>query len=197
MKKSTNDKLIRTALKNALCSRFTTNHNTAFIEELGLKHGAARIDLAVINNHLHGYEVKSDIDTLRRLQHQTNIYNSIFDYITMVVGYRHAYEVINTLPEWWGIEIAERSSTKGITLLTVRKPRINPHSNIFFIVKLLWKQEAISLLDKFGLSSGFKSKSKETIYQELTSQIKPKILKTNIIQILKARPNALFDLQHM
>ena len=35
------------------------------VDELGLCQGRARIDLAVVNSSLHGYEIKSERDTLR------------------------------------------------------------------------------------------------------------------------------------
>jgi hypothetical protein len=56
------------------------------IEELGVVHGKSRIDIAVINGLMHGYEIKSDKDTLQRLPEQMNMYNSVFNKVTLVVG---------------------------------------------------------------------------------------------------------------
>ena len=44
--------------------------NTVFLEELGLCQGDARVDYAVINGAMNGYEIKSDRDKLVRLPHR-------------------------------------------------------------------------------------------------------------------------------
>lgn len=44
------------------------------VEELGLFHGASRVDLAVVGRSLHGYEIKSDRDSLDRLEQQAADY---------------------------------------------------------------------------------------------------------------------------
>ena len=51
--------------------------NTRIVEELGLCQGVARVDLAVVNGTIHGYEIKSERDTLTRLSGQAEIYNHI------------------------------------------------------------------------------------------------------------------------
>jgi hypothetical protein len=60
---TTNDNVIREALKRHLNHLHAGDAKLRIIEELGVEHGAARIDIAVINGVLHGYEIKSDRDT--------------------------------------------------------------------------------------------------------------------------------------
>lgn len=161
-----NDLLIRKSLRMTLSERYSSDQNTLIIEELGLKHGSSRIDLAVINGSFHGYEIKSDKDTLERLPSQMKAYNSIFDYITLVVGYRHAYAALKLAPHWWGIQIAENCSDRVI-IYNFRKPKRNPSPDIFSIVKLLWRSEAIEILDKISSANGVRSKPRKFIYQKL------------------------------
>jgi hypothetical protein len=68
--RATKDGHLRIALKRRLLTRYSDHPSTLILEELGLKHGAARIDIAVVNGDLHGYELKSDSDTLSRLPRQ-------------------------------------------------------------------------------------------------------------------------------
>jgi len=57
----------------------------------------------VVNGKLHGYEIKSDADTLKRLPAQAEVYSAVFDLVTIVVGEHHLDTVRAIVPEWWGI----------------------------------------------------------------------------------------------
>src|SRR3972149_9340893 len=91
---STNDLIIRSALKEDLRKRHAQDNKLRIIEELGVNHGTARIDIAVVNGIMHGYEIKSDQDTLQRLPEQMNIFNAVFNKVTLVVGKSHLYDAI-------------------------------------------------------------------------------------------------------
>jgi hypothetical protein len=101
---------IRTALKSKLLSHYAKDPSTLIVDELGLRHGAARVDVAVINGVIHGFELKSDCDTLKRLPSQIKVYNSVLDRITLVVGNRHLKDSINLVPKWWGIKGPKQDS---------------------------------------------------------------------------------------
>ncbi len=124
----TNDKQIRAAFKESLKNIHKEENKTKIIEELGVKHGAARVDIAVINGEIHGYELKSDLDTLYRLSEQMKVYNAVFDRITLVVGKTHVYKAIKIIPEWWGIIIAKTTeSINSIDFFNIREPDENPN----------------------------------------------------------------------
>src|SRR5262249_9341390 len=57
---------IRAALHARLIVEHQGEPDTRFLDELSLC-GLVRVDVAVINGTLAGYELKSDLDTLRRL----------------------------------------------------------------------------------------------------------------------------------
>ncbi|MEX1000185.1 MAG: sce7726 family protein [Thermodesulfobacteriota bacterium] len=176
-----------------LLIRYSKSTNTMILEELGLEHGLARIDIALINGSIHGYEIKSDKDTLERLPHQQKIYNSILDRVTIIVGFRHAYEVIKEVPDWWGIKLAEMGPRGGIKFHNFRKANKNPSINKLSVARLLWKQEALDLLDEVSSSKGFLSKSKTLIYQELCNRIELNTLKKKVREKLRDRSNWRVD----
>jgi hypothetical protein len=66
------DSDIRKLLLSHLSSQDEDNPSLV-VEELGLNQGDARIDVAVVNGHLHGYEIKSDRDSLRRFHRQERV----------------------------------------------------------------------------------------------------------------------------
>ena len=86
------------------------------LNELGLRHGRCRVDVAVVNGSVHGNELKSDRDTLDRLSFQVQTYGKVLDRATLVVGERHAEKAIAMLPDWWGIKVAANLAQMGLAL---------------------------------------------------------------------------------
>lgn len=61
------DRDVRQALHRKVLKEHHGDADTLVLDELGLRHGTCRVDIAVVNGYLHGYEIKSDSDTLERL----------------------------------------------------------------------------------------------------------------------------------
>jgi hypothetical protein len=61
------DRDVRQALHRKVLKEHHGDANTLVVDELGLRHGTCRVDIAVVNGFIHGYEIKSDADTLERL----------------------------------------------------------------------------------------------------------------------------------
>lgn len=183
-----NDLDIRKVLKSELLDKHGSDSETMILEELGLKHGRTRIDLVVINDRLHGYEIKSDRDSLKRLTEQINIYSSIMDRVTLVVGYRHAYNALKMVPEWWGVRLAEKDEESGAVFLSdARLPTDNPRVDINAIASLLWRDEALDILEEIGESKGVHSKTRTDIYNRLVQVIEPRHLCAIVRRQLKSR----------
>ena len=68
---------VRTALRRELEEHFRDDPDTRIVEEMGIWSGSARIDIAVINGELHGYELKSERDRLERPPRQIDLYNRV------------------------------------------------------------------------------------------------------------------------
>jgi hypothetical protein len=161
------DKQIRAQLRRFLSRKYANDPETTIVEELGLYHGYCRVDLAVINGSLHGFEIKSDRDTFRRLARQAETYNKIFDFVTLVVGERHAQEAVCISPQWWGIQFAEQHWRDGVGLMQVREPVENPSPDNLAIAKLLWREEALTLLEQLGAADGLRSRPRKFVYSRL------------------------------
>ena len=73
------DTEIRTALRSRLMASDAAERDTVVLDELGVFCGQARIDLALVNGSLHGYEIKSNRDSLRRLGGQMALYSRVLD----------------------------------------------------------------------------------------------------------------------
>ncbi|NKE72983.1 sce7726 family protein [Candidatus Manganitrophus noduliformans] len=185
----TSDQLIRTALKESLRNIHKDDHQAKIIEELGVTHGAARVDIAVINGSIHGYELKSDIDTLYRLPSQMRYYNSVFDRITLVVGKSHLHEAIKIVPEWWGITIAKIIPSGEVLFCNIREAEQNPYQTNFAVATLLWRNEALNILEESGRAKGVRSKARKVIYERLAEALDKRTLKSKVTEYLCARAN--------
>lgn len=186
---STNDSIIRAALIKELSTRHSSDVQARIIEELGVRHGHARIDVAVVNGILHGYEIKSDRDTLKRLPEQMKEYNKVFDQITLVVGKHHVYDAINMVPDWWGIVIAKTANKSSVTFTVIRDADPNKNQRGVSIARLLWKKEALEILENYGEARGYYSKSRNQIYQRLSSMLDMQTLSNEVRNMLIFRTN--------
>jgi hypothetical protein len=184
---TTNDKIIRAALKGALERLHAGDDKLRIVEEFGLEHGAIRIDIAVVNGVLHGYEIKSDRDTLLRLTEQMDAYNSVFDQVTLVVGKQHLYDAINLVPDWWGITVAKFSSDGSVVLNRIREAGNNAQQRSISIARLLWRGEALQILEEAGKANGLRSRPRELIYERLCTIFDLARLEEKVREVLFSR----------
>ena len=108
-----NDEQIRRQFHRKRLRRHHDDSETVVVDELGLKHGRCRADIAVINGHFIGYEIKSDNDSLRRLPEQIDVYSAVFDRASVIVGEKHACAVKSLIPGWWGLILASQGPRGG------------------------------------------------------------------------------------
>jgi hypothetical protein len=160
--------------------------NTRVVEELGLCQGTARVDIAVVNGSIHGYEIKSACDTLARLPGQVEIYNRALDLVTVVTAPSHADKIRKIVPRWWGIWTAV-SDDNGLRLESLRQPRQNPKIDPFSLAQLLWREEALEALESEGLATGIRSKPREELWRRLASDVTPEKLGCIVRERLRRR----------
>lgn len=182
----TNDKVIRSALRENL-NKVYAQKKKRIVEEFGVGHGTARIDMAVINGVMHGYEIKSDRDSLNRLQEQMDQYNSVFDKITLVVGKRHLFDAINIVPDWWGITVAKFDVNGSVILQPMRCAKDNKEQKELAVTRLLWRNEALELLENIGKADGLRSKPRIFIYRKLSTAFNKQALEKKVRDILFSR----------
>lgn len=98
------DAEIRSALRTCLVA--SQPGDSFILDELGFCQGQVRVDLAVVNGILHGYEIKSDRDSLRRLERQAAIYSDVLDRVTLITGTRYVKSARRIVPTWWALTVA-------------------------------------------------------------------------------------------
>lgn len=188
MKKiETSDLEIRKALHAKYLRRANSRPNTLIIDELGLVHAKSRIDIAVINGHIHGYEIKSEKDNLDRLDIQISTYTKSLQKITFVASKKHLEDIISVVPEWCGLILAERGIRGGINFSVLRTATINPLVDPFMMAHLLWRDEVVDLLKQAGYSAKDLRQPRKQLYEILCRVMTPKELTASIRSFMVQR----------
>lgn len=177
---------VREVLLRELKEECSCEEDTLIINEMAVCQGTSRVDIAVINGSIHGYEIKSECDTLNRLPSQMYDYNRVFERVTIVTADDFLNKVKEIVPGWWGIICVKNKDGKPI-LKKIKKGRKNPSQDAIALVQLLWREEALTILKKKGLQKGYLSKPKGIIYERLVELIPLKELKVEVNRLLKER----------
>lgn len=159
---------------------------TRVVDELVLLRGAVRVDVAVINDCLQGYEIKSASDNLVRLPVQQAAYRKVFEKMTLVADERHVQEAVKLLPLCWG-------------LIAVGLRDGKPHANEIWpalrnreldaqaLAQLLWREEAIELMEYFDLARGYHDKPRKVLWKVLARNLSCDQLKGFVCYKLRTR----------
>ncbi|CAK6472633.1 hypothetical protein BFRIG_01859 [Peribacillus frigoritolerans] len=181
-----NDIKVRMLLLDELNKTYGECPETRIINELGLDFGASRIDVAVVNGIMHGYEIKSDLDNLLRLPRQMEYYNKAFERMTIVISRKYLLEIKELIPEWWGIKIISADQSR---LIDIRKGRKVSHQDPTLIIKLLWKKELNGLIDHLGLPKSLKKMRKNQLLSLLNEEADFNVIRSYVYSVLKKREN--------
>lgn len=180
------DSHIRPALRARLLAENAESPDVLIIDELGICRGQARIDVALVNGHIHGFEIKSDRDSLRRLKGQIDFYSRVLDRATLVIGERHLAEALEVLPAWWGV-IRVDLTKKGLQFRSIRKGRWNRSRDARALVELLWLDEAIAMLETRDLGKGIRNKPRRLVWDRLCQHFDIDAIAESVRVNLKAR----------
>ncbi|WGQ09933.1 sce7726 family protein [Pedobacter gandavensis] len=181
------DQHIRAAFHRTILAGAHKDTSTQVIDELGLKNGEIRADIAVINGKIFGYEIKTDKDNLLRLSSQVSAYSDVFHQAYVITGEKHLQKVLDKLPEWWGVYGINISEENVISFNLVRPGQKNVHQNPFTLAQLLWKEEVIKLLQKQYNCVAKISYTKQKLYEILVKQCNVDELSENVLSIIKKR----------
>lgn len=175
------EQVVRNALRGHLCS---DSDGQEMVEEFWVPRSNERADLVVIGPTLDGFEIKTERDTLRRLPRQAVAYARVFDRCTAVVAERHRGAVTDLLPEWWGVIVIH--AEPSVAFVRVRPPKANPSVDTETIVRLLWRDEAMSALLRLGRQPDQHS-PRCSLWQELLETANPVQLQAIVRQAIVGR----------
>lgn len=178
------DRDIRALLYKVYLTQYRDGESCV-VEEMGLSAHTVRIDIGVINGRLVGYEIKSEHDSLARLPKQIEVYDQIFDRLTLISGPKHLAKLAKMLPPYWGILVpGERD---GEPCFHVERPATqNPNRSAYMIASLLWHEEAKMLLEQQGISKLSKLRRWE-LWEKVAEYFTLEEVSSHVRHILKHR----------
>lgn len=180
---------IRSAAKSRLLAHARSCPDTRIVEELGLSHGAARVDIAVINGYIRGIEIKAEADSLFRLQRQVSAYGRVVDLATLVAAERHIDAAAMHLPDWWGIVEARKTAKGTVAFRRLRDEKINRGLDPMTLARLLWHAEVAGLLRQIGADEQLLRSPRAILYAKLVAALPITRLRRAVRETLKAREN--------
>jgi hypothetical protein len=156
------------------------------VDELELLRGVVRVDVAVISDELCGYEIKSASDNLDRLPNQQHHYSKVFERMTLVCDEHHVEEAVAIVPKHWGlISVSMREGKPHAS--EIWPARRNYDIEPLALAQLLWREEAIELMEYFDLSRGMSNKPKKVLWQTLANNLSLEQLRTFVCFKLRNR----------
>lgn len=186
------DRDVRASVWRWLQAAHADDNDTLMLDELGILNGATRIDIAVINGQIEGYELKSERDTLERLPAQRDLYNKVLDRISLVVAENHREAAEEIIPEWWGLAIAS-SCGGNVEVTRERLPEMNPQLDAPTLASLLWRDEALAVLERYDAARGVRSKPREALYERLAVALDLDMVRAEVRTALKVRASWRVD----
>lgn len=181
------DQDVRQAAYGRLLSYARACPDTLVIDELGLDHGACRVDIAVINGHIRGLEIKAEADTLERLPRQVVAYGEVVDKASLIVAPRHLKAASAIIPDWWGIVVVDRGVHSGLSFRRIRPERVNRSVEAKVLARLLWRPEAQAILRKLSVSERDLRAPREDLYQRIVQEMSLRQLGRTVRETLKSR----------
>ncbi|MDR9497981.1 MAG: sce7726 family protein [Hydrogenovibrio sp.] len=176
-------------LEKLIKSGFSKNETT-LISELTLNNFSRRVDLAVINKESFiGFEIKSEYDSLKRLEGQLSTYSAYFDKVIVVASTKHINNILESVPKNIGIwEVRDNKiiiKRKGIKKYTKNKKNL---------IQLMRVDELKKLARSLNIktNSMLRADLEETLIKHPTSVLKSHVL-NSLSDRFKKSSNKFFD----
>ena len=178
---------LRSAVIHRLLAHARQAADTLVLHELGLSHGASRVDIAVINGHIRGVEIKAEADNLNRLPRQVEAYGQVVDRATLIASERHLPAARDLLPDWWGVILARRAANGAVVFRRLRDERANHQTDPLCLARLMWRDEVHAVLSSRGCEEQLLRAPRSALYAELARQLPKTQLAALVRTTLKSR----------
>jgi hypothetical protein len=166
--------------------RLQQNAKARVVDEFQILSGQGRIDVALIDDALHGYEIKSASDSLGRLPSQQAMYGKIFERITLVADERHVKEAVTMVPKHWGLIVVGVKDAKPYAE-TIWPAMRNQDLDKLALAQLLWRDEVLELMEYFDLISGFRNANRKRLWRHVSNNLSLEEIKAFVCFKLRTR----------
>lgn len=171
----------RSALANKiLLGRHSLNTATMLNE---LRVGYCKADVVILNGTSTVYEIKSERDSLARLERQLLAYRQVFANLYVVVGERHFQEVLREAPP----EVGVLQLTNRQTLSVVRKATESlEYFDSLKVLDVLRSGEAVAILRRLGVDvPKVSNMRRHAMLESYFVDLDPHVLHREMVVVLK------------
>ncbi len=168
---------VKAIILNHLIKRDLIKNNTTIINEFTIGNFSRRVDLALVNpNRLIAFEVKSEADSLSRLEGQVEKYLEYFDKVVVVGAPKHIAKILKVIPK--SVAVWEVSKA-GI--LIKQHGKIKPINNKEKFIDLMKANELLKVANRLGIPLDLKNRG--SLVRAL-----------NVVSVNKLKRAALFNI---
>lgn len=149
------------------------------INEMPFLNGTRRADVIMIEGqNLLGFEIKSELDSLKNLNNQISDYKKVFDFVYVVVDHKFANaKEIKRLPPNVGVLTYDKEITLKKEAVKIKKFKKSD------LISLLWRKDLETLLHS-------KKANFDTLKEQVQNELNIKEIKVQILASLKERYGA-------
>ncbi|AFO87175.1 hypothetical protein D1821_06030 [Phaeobacter inhibens] len=154
--------------------------------------GDCKADVVILNGTGSVYEIKSERDTLSRLEKQISAYRTVFAKVNVIVGDNHVDEVLKRLP----CDVGIMTLGKRYRISTLREAIDNPsRTNSSAIFSSITSKEAELIMKSLGIEiPSVPNTQRFSAYKEVFETIPPDVAHKEMVKTLK-RTRKLTDLE--
>lgn len=181
------DRDIREPLHHWLEAKYAQKSETEILHELKMPRPSARIDVAVVNGSLCGYEIKSDVDNFARLDQQKAAFAAVFDKVSIVTTIRHLDRAERVVPKWWGIVVAT-VTRDGIRFRAKRTARLNHLADLRPLLYMLTRSELVRILNASNFHARLSRRGLADLIDFIVDNVSAKEIRSRVRDILRERP---------
>ena len=117
---------------------------------------------------------------------QAATYNRVLDRVTLVVDFKHFKPALRLVPRWWGVLLV-RAGIEGVSLDPWRPAAENPDQDPRALVELLWRDEALELLECHDAAAGVRSKPRPAVWDRVCEVLDLPQIRSAVRYRLRAR----------
>lgn len=146
--------------------------------------GNSKADSVILNGTSSVYEIKSERDTLKRLDDQISSYRKVFATVNVIVAQKHLDEVVKSLPSDVGIlTLTERYRISEFR----RAKNVPERTSVPHIFDSIQLQEARIILERQGVSVPKvpNTKAYQTLKELFSELLSPEQAHSGMVEVLK------------
>ena len=162
-------------------------HTASMVTEFRV--GECKADVAILNGTSTVYEIKSERDTLRRLEHQVAAYATVFAKVYVIAAEDHVASVMKSVPSQVGVmRLSSRYHISKVREAAEQSERTSPAA-IFDSIRT---QEARMILLAHGVQvPNVPNTELNAVLRELFLKLDPRAAHEGMVRILKKTRNLL------